>query len=68
MRKTDFKIIPNMRNIVCLNWKFWFKCKMTFSILLLLPNRVVLHFRQEIIFQRVFKLEGKWQILKSEYD
>ena len=33
MRKTDFKTTPNMRNIVCLNWKFWIKCKMTFMIL-----------------------------------
>ena len=33
MRKTDFKTIPNMRNIVCLNWQFWIKCKMTFMIL-----------------------------------
>ena len=31
MNKTEFKISPNLKNIICVNWWSWSKCKITFK-------------------------------------
>ena len=48
--KTEFKISPHLRNIICVNWWSWIKCKITFDILSL-PRKVVCQFNQDAIFQ-----------------